>query len=113
MARFYSNENVAVQVVEQLRRLNHDVLTSLEAGNANKSVPDGDVLAFAAASNRILLSHNRVHFLRLHRHRTEDHAGIVLCTVDPHFIALAERIDAAVRATPDMRNQILRVNRAG
>ncbi len=27
MARFYSNENIAIQVVRELRRLGHDVLT--------------------------------------------------------------------------------------
>ncbi|HEY7387613.1 MAG TPA: DUF5615 family PIN-like protein [Bryobacteraceae bacterium] len=49
MARLYANENIARQVVEELRRLGHDVLTSLEARKANISVPDRDVLAFAAA----------------------------------------------------------------
>lgn len=49
MARFYSNENIAVPVVTELRRLGHDVLTSLDAGNANSAVPDADVLVFATA----------------------------------------------------------------
>ena len=53
MARFYSNENIALQVVMELRRLGHDVLTSLDAGNANASVPDADVLSFACARQRI------------------------------------------------------------
>jgi hypothetical protein len=81
VARFYSNENIALQVVAELRRLGHDVLTSMDAGNANAAVPDSDVLAVAVAEGRILLSNNRRHFLHLHRHRTEDHAGIVLCTL--------------------------------
>ena len=55
MARFYSNENVALQVVVGLRRLGHDVLTSLEAGNANAAVKDTEVLAFATNEGRILL----------------------------------------------------------
>lgn len=37
MARFYSNENVPIQAVRELRRLGHDVLTSIEAQNANRS----------------------------------------------------------------------------
>lgn len=32
MARLYSNENFPLSVVEELRRLGHDVLTVLEAG---------------------------------------------------------------------------------
>ena len=41
MARFYSNKNIPAQVVRELRRLGHDVLTSLEAGNANAAEPSG------------------------------------------------------------------------
>jgi Domain of unknown function (DUF5615) len=81
VARFYSNENIALQVVLELRRLGHDVLTSLDAGKANAAVPDSDVLAFAVTEKRILLSNNRRHFLDLHRHRIGDHSGIVLCTL--------------------------------
>ena len=111
MARFYSNENIALQVVTELRRLGHDVLTSLDAGNANAAVADTEVLALAVAEGRILLSNNRRHFLHLHRHRTNDHAGIVLCTFDPDFCGQAQRIHVAVATTSDMRNQVIRVNR--
>jgi hypothetical protein len=111
VARFYSNENIPIQVVTELRRLGHDVLTSLDAGRANSAVPDLEVLGFAAEEGRILLSHNRRHFLRLHRHRTSDHAGIVLCTFDPEFSRLAQRIDAALQGEPDVTNQLIRVNR--
>ena len=111
MARFYSNENIALPVVEELRRLGNDVLTSNEAGNANACVPDPDVLAFAVAEQRILISHNRVHFLKLHRSRLADHAGIVLCTVDTDFVALANRIHTSVVSMKEMKNQIIRVNR--
>ncbi len=72
----------AAQVVTELRRFGHDVLSSLEAGKANAAVPDTEVLAFAVAEGRILPSNNRRHFLRLHQRRTEDHAGIILCTFD-------------------------------
>ena len=111
MARFYSNENIALQVVEELRRLGHDVLTSLDAGKANASVPDSEVLAFAAAQRRVLLSHNRRHFLNLHRHRTADHAGIVLCTFDPDFSGQAQRIHDIVATASEISNQLFRVNR--
>jgi hypothetical protein len=96
VARFYSNENVALQVVTELRRLGQDVLTSSEAGKANLSVPDSEVLAFGASAGRILLSNNRRHFLNLHQRRTVDHAGIVLCTFDPDFCGQALRIHAAI-----------------
>lgn len=46
MARFYTNENIPLQVVAELRRLGHDVATSLDVGMANSVVPDAEVLAF-------------------------------------------------------------------
>jgi predicted nuclease of predicted toxin-antitoxin system len=110
--RFYTNENIAVQVVVQLRELGHDVLTSLEAGNANRAVPDAEVLAFAAADRGVLVSHNRRDFVRLHQHRTQPHAGMVLCTFDADFRALARRIDQAVAATSDVADQVIRINRS-
>lgn len=85
----------------ELRGLGHDVLTSLEAGNANASVPDPEVLAFAVSRRRILVTHNRRHFLQLHLRRSESHCGIVLCTFDADFTGLADRIDAAVKTLPD------------
>lgn len=81
MARFYSNENIAFQVVTELRRLGHDVLTSLDAGKANISEPDSAVLAFASTEGRILPTHNRRDFLQLHKQRSVPHPGIVVCTL--------------------------------
>lgn len=45
MAAMDSNENFPKRVVEELRRLGHDVLTSYEAGQANQKIPDDQVLA--------------------------------------------------------------------
>jgi hypothetical protein len=87
-------------------------MTSVDAGKANSAVPDNEVLAFASEANRILITHNR-HFLRLHQHRTTDHAGIVACTFDPNFCRQAQRIDSAVAADPEMTNKLVRVNRPG
>jgi len=62
MARFYSNENFPIQTVRELRRLHHDVLTSQDAGNANRSVSDEEVLQYAASERRALLTQNRLNF---------------------------------------------------
>jgi len=113
VARFYTNENVAEQVVLELRRLGHDVLTSREAGKANVAVPDPEVLAFAVAERQVLLSHNRRHFLKLHQRRTEKHAGIVLCTFDPDFAGQAQRVHASLAGSSNWSDQLVRVNRPG
>jgi predicted nuclease of predicted toxin-antitoxin system len=111
MARFYSNENFPLPVVTELRNLGHDVLTSHEAGQANAAVPEAEVLAFATSENRILLSHNRRHFLKLHTQRTAIHAGIVLCTFDPDFAGQALRIHETVAAAAQTWDELIRVNR--
>jgi hypothetical protein len=109
VALIYTNENVEQQVVNALRTLGHDVLTSSEAGNANRSIADKDVLAFAASQNRILITHNRLHFVRLHHHRTALHAGIVVCSVDLDYRGQALRIHAAIES--GVADQLVRVNR--
>jgi hypothetical protein len=112
MAKLYSNENFPLQVVEGLRALGHDVLTSYDSGKANQSIFDADVLAFAAKDGRILVTLNRRHFIGLHR-SDSNHAGIVVCSYYPDFAALAKRIHEALIAQPDMRSQLVRINLPG
>jgi predicted nuclease of predicted toxin-antitoxin system len=106
----YANENFPQPVVEELRRLGHDVLTIQESGKAGQAVPDEEVLATAVEKGRILLTLNRKHFLRLHR-ESADHAGIVVCTLDKDFLGQAGRIHAALMEAGDPRRQLIRVNR--
>ncbi len=110
MARIYANENFPLPAVEELRRLEHDVLTVSETGKAGQSWPDGEVLQFATAENRILLTMNRRHFRKLHE-VSSAHAGIILCTVDPDNEGLATRIHQAIESCRDCKSQALRVNR--
>lgn len=110
MAQLYSNENFPQQVVDELRQLGHDVLTSKEAGNAGQAVPDEEVLSFAVANNRVLLTLNRRHFIRLHQQRP-DHAGIIVCTFDPAFLDLAQRINRALHSSSQLSRQLIRIYR--
>jgi hypothetical protein len=108
MARIYANENYPQPVVEELRRLGHDVLTVQEAGK--RTAPDEKVLEFAITDGRAVLTLNRKHFYRLHRDSPQ-HAGIILCTFDPDYVGQAGRIHDALQACPDLAGQLLRVNR--
>lgn len=101
MARLYANENFAFPVVEELRRRGHDAVTVAETGKANQKMSDDQVLEFAISDERAVLTFNRKHFFRLHRQRP-DHRGIVACTYDPDFLALAERIDAALASVTEL-----------
>jgi hypothetical protein len=102
MARLYADEDVPQPLVDQLRALGHDILTALDDGQANQSIPDGDVLARATSLARAVLSHNRKDYKRLHK-ATPGHAGIVSCTRDDSDpAALAARIHGALAANPDL-----------
>jgi len=88
MARLYANENFPMPVVEELRRLGHNVLTIQEAGKGGQSVSDEEVLSFASTDSRALLTLNRKHFIRLHK-ASPGHAGIIVCTFDPDYLRYA------------------------
>ena len=110
MARLYANENFPLPVVEELRRLGHDVLTIQETGQAGQALSDEGVLASAGTQGRMLLTFNRKHFIRLHQQQ-HDHCGIIACTVDADFIGLAHRIHQALETQRQVSRPLLRVNR--
>jgi predicted nuclease of predicted toxin-antitoxin system len=110
MARLYADENFPLPAVEELRTLGHDVLTIQETGKAGQTASDEAVLGFACAENRILLTLNRKHFIRLHNRRSL-HEGIVVCTFDPDFADQARRIHTAIASKPSLSGQLIRVNR--
>jgi len=110
MAKFYANENFPLPVVEELRKLGHDVLTTYEAGEAGKSVPDTDVLKFATAKERVLLTLNRKHFIRLHKAKP-DHGGIVVCTFDSDLTGQAIRIHQTIDFKSKLKGELILVNR--
>lgn len=110
IARLYSNENFPLPVVTALRGFGHDVLTSLDAGKANEAIPDDEVLHYACSKQRAVITHNRQDFIQLHR-LNPDHAGIIVCTVDTDFPALASRIHRQLQSSDSLDGQLLRINR--
>ncbi len=109
MPTLYADENFHGEVVKKLRALGYDVLTAREAGQADQGIPDAEVLAFGIRQGRAVLTHNRRHYVKLHK-RTASHKGIIICTVDNDFIALAQRIHQAIVAESPLDNKLVRVN---
>jgi predicted nuclease of predicted toxin-antitoxin system len=109
-ARLYANENFPLQVVTALQQLGHDVLTTKDAGKSNEGIPDEAVLAFAISEKRAVLTHNRKDFIRLH-HRDSNHEGIIVCTDNPNFAELAQKLDELLKSISTLRGQLFRVNR--
>ena len=110
MARLYANENFPFQVVSALRDMGHDVLTSLDAGKANQSIPDDEVLAFATQEKRALLTINRRDFIPFHEKGVQ-HTGIVVCTQDGDVSGQASRIHESIRNNVTLVGQLIRINR--
>lgn len=108
--QLYADENFSQPVVQHLRELGHDVLTTVDAGKAQQAIPDPEVLEFATTHQRVLLTFNKWDFVTLHQ-TTPNHAGIIVCTQDRDSSALAQRIHAALNANPDMTGKLVRVNR--
>jgi hypothetical protein len=112
MARFYCNENFPLPAVVELRKLGHRCVTVAESGKANVQMADEAVLEFATTNGLAVITFNRRHFIALHV-RKPDYAGIVVCTTDADFPALARRIDKAVDPFgDDLRGKLVRVTRA-
>jgi hypothetical protein len=101
MARLYADEDIPRPLVEHLRRLGHDILTALEAGQANQSIKDPNVFTHATSLGRAVLTHNRKDFKRLHQAMPE-HAGPA---------GLATRIDSELAANSDLAGKHIRVNK--
>ena len=111
MARLYTNENFRRRIVEALRAIGHDILTSFEAGNANLGISDDEVLNFARVNNRIVVTFNRKDFIQLHK-QNSNHSGIIVCTEDKDYTGLANRIDVAISSlNNNIENQLIRINR--
>lgn len=110
MASFYANENFPRRTVEALRTMGHDVLTTQDAGNAGKAIPDDEVLDFATRAGRAVLTLNRRDFIRLHKQGVA-HAGIVVCTEDLDPASQAARVHDSVGTLPTLAGQLVRVYR--
>ncbi len=82
--RFYADENFPLAIIEKLRQLNYNVLTSIEAGQANQSISDENVLKFAQETDRIVLTFNRDDFIFLHK-QGKAHSGIIICKEDRDY----------------------------
>jgi hypothetical protein len=106
----YADENFPLRVVQELRRLGHDVVTAFEDGKANQSITDRDLLNRASELGRAVLTLNRLDFKRLHVH-VPDHAGIIICTEDPDRVGQAKRVAEAVEKAGVLSGQLIRIYR--
>ena len=110
MSLLYSNENFPLPVVLELRKLDHDVLTTQDTGMACRAIPDEDVVDFARREGRAIVTLNRKHFIRLHN-QIASHAGIIVCSYHPDFLLLAQKIHQAIQLDAVLSSKLIRINR--
>ncbi|MGI8641507.1 MAG: DUF5615 family PIN-like protein [Pyrinomonadaceae bacterium] len=108
--KIYADENFPFRTVIELRRLGHDVLTTLGDGRANQAISDNDILARATELARAVLTLNRKDFKRLHK-QNSNHAGIIIGTEDADRTGQARRISERVFKNENLNNQLVRVYR--
>ena len=112
MPRLYTDEHFPLPASEELRRLGHDVLTCQDSARADLGIQDYKVLEYAVSTRRILLTQDRVHYMRLHK-RNSNHFGILICTENYNNKELAQRIHEKLAAVPNPAGKLLRVYRPG
>ena len=110
MARLFADENFPYPATEKLRAFGQDVLTIQEAGKDETALADEDVLEYASSLERAVLTLNRKDFIRLHR-RSASHGGIIVCTFDLDFDALANRVRLAIKDEKELRGKLIRVKK--
>jgi uncharacterized protein with PIN domain len=110
MARLLADEDFRREIVEVLRSLGHDVVTLQEVGYGNQRLPDTDVLAFALAEERVVLTHNRKDYKRLHKSGVI-HAGIIAAPQDNDISGAGHRIHHAIELREAFINQLVLVDR--
>jgi predicted nuclease of predicted toxin-antitoxin system len=110
--RLYANENFPLQTVLVLRTLGYDILTTHDAGKSNIQIPDPEVLEFAIAENRAVITLNRKDFMKLHK-LSDQHCGIIVCTKNDDFQSFAEDIHRTLSAIGEsLEQQLIRVYRS-
>jgi predicted nuclease of predicted toxin-antitoxin system len=111
MARLYSNENLAIDLVEALCQFNHDILSSYDAGQANQGIPDDEVLEYATLNDRSVITFNRDDFVALHRNGVSN-AVIIICKDDRDYLGQAQALHEYLETQVDrLHNRLIRVQR--
>ena len=107
-AEFYLDEDVSVLVATLLRARGFVALTTQEAGLLGRS--DAEQLEFAAAQQKVLLTHNRADFEALAREyfsTNRRHHGIVIAVRrTPHEIVARLLVVLNSVTADEMENQL-------
>ncbi|MDA0265882.1 MAG: DUF5615 family PIN-like protein [Cyanobacteria bacterium] len=110
MIRLYADEQFPLPVVQRLRAIGYDILTVQDAGQANQRIPDDQVLAFATAEQRAVITENRRDFVKLHQ-QSSSHKGVIVCSKNLDWDDYTAKIHAALDGQDVMAGQLLRITK--
>lgn len=111
MTRFYANKNFPLNLVKELRRLGYDVLTSYEAGQANQSISDENVLKFAQERERVVITFNQEDFITLHK-QGKAHSGIFICKEERDYKGQSEKIhEFILNASQSLKGRLIEIKK--
>lgn len=111
MFRLYADEQFPFPVVQRLQAMGMDVLTVQAAGKANQRIPDNQVLEFAIAHNRAVITENRRDFVKLHQ-QFPSHFGIVVCSKNLDWDAYANKIREVLGLYDSLAGNLIRITKA-
>lgn len=97
-------------MVQHLPSLDCDVLTSDDADQANQGIPDDEVLRFATAQNRAVISFNRDDFVALHR-RGDRHAGIIVGKDERDYLGQVTILHAYLQQVDSLCDRLIRIKK--
>lgn len=102
------DEDFNHNVLERLKQEAYDVTSIKELGLDRQWFQDEDVLKKAIELNRVVLTHNKKHFIKLHR-KVKIHTGIITCYQTTDYEGLVVKLLALFEKETEFENKLFRV----
>jgi len=104
----YLDEDVSVLLAKLLRARGFEVITTQDAKRLGAS--DKEQLEYAIRKEKVLLTHNRLHFEKLHKEylrKDKEHYGIIIAARQNEYITLKRLLKILDNVSADeMKNQL-------
>jgi uncharacterized protein with PIN domain len=104
----YLDEDVSVLLAKLLRARGFEVITTQDAKRLGAS--DKEQLEYAVSKEKVLLTHNRIHFKKLHKEylrENKEHYGIIIATRQNEYITIKRLLKILDNISADeMKNQL-------
>ena len=97
-------------MVNILRDLGHEVITSHDADQANQGIPDNEVLSYATQNNLVVITFNRDDFIKLHNKNIQ-HCGIVICKTDRDYQGQMDYLNMYLQDQDSLSDRLIRIKK--